>query len=807
MDTLTQDIRFALRSLRKSPGFAVVAAVTLALGIGTNTTMFSVVENILIRPFPFAAPSRLAVLYERQPKNDVRRASPSYQNFLDWQRQTKAFSMLAAQTAQSTVLSDEEEPLRLLGGVVSWNLFPLLGVEPALGRQFREDEDRPGATGVVLIGHGLWRQRYHGDSGILGRVIQINGRPHTIVGVMPPGFRFPESQDLWIPIAPIHHDTPRNARGFAVFGRLAPGATLEQAAAEIAGIERRLVDVYPDANRDWEATAEGLAVELIPDDVRLILLTMMGAVTFVLLIACANVANLLLARATGRQREVAIRTALGASRWRIVRQLLTESVIVALLGAVGGALLAAWGTQLIWLGIPPEDGVPYYIQWSMDVPTLVYTLVVAVIVGIVFGLAPALEATRGSLQESLKDGSRGAVGGGRRNRVRNTLVVAEVALSLVLLVGASLFVRSFLNAMGESGGVDTRPLMTMRFYMPGQVYDSAAPKARRVADIVARLEALPGVVAATASNTIPLSGGGNGGSIEVEGKPEPPDRLHRIFWTGVTAHWLRTLNVPLIAGRDFTEREASESLPVAIVNRTMAERFWRNDDPVGRRFRLTGDSAIGWVTVIGVIRDIHNEDIDETERTPSAYLPYPYLATRNTGLTIRVAGSNPTAIVTSARAAIRAADPALPVFEVATLEAVRRQGFWYLRLYSWMFGVFGVIALLLAAVGVYSVLAYNVAQRTQEIGVRMALGARARDVLRLVVGQGVRLALFGVGIGLLAAFGMTRVLVSILFQVGPSDPLSYGGVALFLGGVAALASYIPARRAMRVDPMVALRYE
>ena len=806
MDTLLADIRYALRNLRKSPGFTLVAVVTLALGIGTNTTMFSVVENILIRPFPFTDPSRLAVLYERQPKNEINRASPSYQNFLDWQRQTKSFSALAAQTAQSAVLTDGEEPQRLLGGVVSWNLFPMLGVKPVLGRQIHEDEDRAGAPGVVLIGHALWRERYDADSGILGRVIQINGRAHTIVGVMPQGFRFPENQDLWIPIAPIHATTPREARGVSVFGRLAPGVTLEQAAAEIGAIERRLVKAYPQANRDWEATAQALAVELIPQDVRLILITMMGAVTFVLLIACANVANLLLARATARQREVAIRTALGAGRWRIVRQLLTESVIVALLGAVGGVLLATWGTDLIWLGIPPE-GIPYYIQWSVDIPTLVYTLVVAVTVGVVFGLAPALEATRGSLQESLKDGSRGAAGGVRRGRLRNTLVVAEVALSLVLLVGASLFVRSFLKAMDESGGINTQPLMTMRFYMPGQVYDSAGPKFRRVADLMGRIEAVPGVVAATASNNIPLSGGGNGGPIEVEGRPEPPGRQHQIFWTGVTAHWLRALDVPLVAGRDLTEREAAESLPVAIVNQTMAERFWKNDDAVGRRFRLTEDSAIGWVTVIGVIHDIHNDDIDDTERTPSAYLPYPYLPTRNTGITIRVAGSNPTSIVAGARGAIRAADPALPVFQVATMESVRRLGFWYLRLYSWMFGVFGGIALLLAAVGVYSVLAYNVAQRTQEIGVRMALGAHARDVLRLVIGHGLRLTLLGVGIGLLAAFGMTRVLVSILFQVGPSDPISYGGVALFLAGVATLACYIPARRAMRVDPMVALRYE
>jgi putative ABC transport system permease protein len=808
LDTLVQDFRYAIRNLRKTPGFTLIAALTLAVGIGTNTTMFSVVENILIRPFPFREPDRLAVIYEQQPKNDVTRASPSYQNFLDWQRDSRTTSAMAAQTMRSAVLTDGQEPVRLLGGVVSWNLFPTLGVDPILGRHFREDEDRPGAPGAVLIGYGLWKQRYNGDSTILGRVVQINTLPYTVVGVMPRGFRFPENQDIWITMAPIFHDTPRGARGFSVYARLAPGVTLAQATAEINGIEQRLVAAYPDANRDWEASVQDLAAAMLPDDVRLILLTMMGAVTFVLLIACANVANLLLARATARQREVAIRTALGAGRWRIVRQLLTESVIVALIGALGGALLAVWGTDLIWLGIPPDD-LPYYIRWSVDVPTLVYTLAVAVTVGVVFGLAPALEATRGSLQETLKEGSRGAGTGGRRHRLRNALVVAEVALSLVLLVGSSLFVRSFLNALGESGGIDSGPLMTMRFFMPGQAYDSAGPKFRRVDDIVRRIEALPGVVAATASNTIPLSGGGNGDGIDVEGKPRLPGRQGSAFWTGVTAHWFKTLGVPMLRGRDFTEREAQDSQPVAILNRTMAERFWKGEDPVGRRFRFTGgDSVIGWITVIGVTPNIHVDEVDDDDAIgPAAYPPYPYLPTRNTGLTIRVAGNDPAAITADARQAIRAADPGFPVFEVATMEVVRRQGFWFLRLYGWMFGTFGAIALLLAAVGVYGVLAYNVAQRTQEIGVRMALGARGGDVLRLIVSQGVRLALLGVGIGLLAAFGVTRLLVSVLFQVSPSDPLSFGAVALFLAAIAALASWLPARRATRVDPLVALRYE
>jgi len=809
MDTLLQDLKYAVRNLRKSPGFTLIAAVTLALGIGTNTTMFSVVENILLRPFPFEDPGRLAVVYETQPKNDITRASVSYQNFLDWQRQTKAFGALAAQTQRSAVLTDGQEPLRLLGGVVSWNLFRTLGVQPILGRQFREDEDRPGAPGAVMIGYGLWQTRYHGDSTLIGRVVQINTLPYTVIGIMPAGFRFPDSQDIWITLAPIFHDTPRGARLMDVYGRLAPGVTLAQASAEVSGIAQRLAGAYPDANKDWDAKVENLAAYMIPDNVRLILLTMMGAVTFVLLIACANVANLLLARATARQREVAIRTALGAGRWRIVRQLLTESVIVALIGAVGGALLAVWGTDLIWLGIPPEGGVPYYIRWAVDAPTLIYTLVVAVTVGIVFGLAPALEATRGSLQDTLKEGSRGAGTGGRRHRLRNALVVTEVALSLVLLVGSSLFVRSFLNAQHTSGGIDSHPLMTMRFYMAGSHYDSAPPKSQRVADVVRRIEALPGVVSATASNTVPLWGGGNGDGIEVEGKPRLPGRQGSAFWTGVTAHWFRTLGVPILRGRDFTDREAADSTPLAILNRTMADRFWKDEDPVGRRFRFTGaDSAYGWITVIGVTPNIRIDELDDdNEVGPAAYLPFPYLPARNTGLTIRVAGSDPAAITASARDAIHAADAGLPVFQVETMENLRRQGFWFLRLYSWMFGVFGAIALLLAGIGVYSVLAYNVAQRTQEIGVRMALGARARDVLRLVVGQGLKLALIGVGIGLLAAFGVTRVLVSILFKVSPSDPLSYLAVAVFLAGIAAVASWLPARRATRVDPLVALRYE
>jgi putative ABC transport system permease protein len=803
---MLQDLRVALRALRKSPGFTAIAAVTLALGIGTNTTMFSVVQGVLLEPFPFENPDRLVVLYETMARRDIDNAAPSYQNFLDWERSATTFSSLAAVTMRSTVLGDTEEPERLLGGIVTWDLFPTLGVHPVLGRHFRQDEDRPGAPGAVLLGHGLWQRRYNGYPGIVGRVIPINGHPHTVVGVMPPGFRFPFTQDVWVPMAPVFHDVARANRGFSVFGRLQPGTTIPQADGEIAGIGRRLAEAYPEANKDWAATVRPLSEHMIDDEVTLILLTMMGAVTFVLLIACSNVANLLLARATARHREIAIRTALGAGRWRIVRQLLTESVIVALVGGVGGVLLAFWGTDLIWLGIPAESNTPYFIQWSVDGWTLLYTLSVSVVVGIVFGLAPALEATRGSLQESLKEGGRGGVSA-HRHRLRSGLVVAEVALSLILLVGASLFVRSFVNAYYTSAGFDTAPLMTMRIALPHEQYPGPSTKARRVDDLIRRVEALPGVVAATASNTIPTGGGGTGGSIIIEGKPVEPGEEPSVFWTGVAGHWVRTLGVTLVAGRDFTDREVAESSGVAVIDQRMARRFWPDADPVGRRFRFARDTAIGWISVIGVITDIYNNDVDDTDREPSAYLPYPYLATLNTGLTIRVSGDDPVRVTTAVRREIRASDPSLPVFEVQTMESLRQLGFWQYKLFGWMFSVFGAVALLLAAVGVYGVLAYNVNQRTQEIGVRVALGARRRDVLGLVVGHGVRLALIGVAAGVLGALGVTRVLVSILFEVSPSDPLSYAAVALFLTGSAALASYLPARRAMAVDPMVALRYE
>jgi putative ABC transport system permease protein len=544
---------------------------------------------------------------------------------------------------------------------------------------------------------------------------------------------------------------------------------------------------------------------MLPQDVELMILAMMSAVTLVLAIACANVANLLLARASVRHREISIRSALGAGRWRIVRQLLIEALFIAIASAPLGVLFARLGLLLIDQGIPP-DAVPFFIHWRLDARTLAYTIVVSLLTGILFGLAPALQAARTNLQSSLKEGGRGAAGG-RRARLRNILVVAEVAMSLVLLIGASLFVRSFLNLQHATVGFQTAPLLTMRFSLPGAAYDPPDAKARRVADIVRRIEGLPGVESAFASNFVPLGGGGGEEQIVIEGKTVERGKEPSVTFVGATPHLRKTLAVALVRGRDITESEETTRTPVAVINQTMAKRLWSDGDPIGRRFKTLSADKPEWFTVVGIVGDFrHYQGDSDDEVYPAAYVPYAFAPTLNTGVTIRTAG-DPARFVSSAREQIRAADATIPVFQVSTMEDLRQRSFWQFRLFGWMFSTFGVIALVLASIGVYGVLSYSVSQRTQEIGVRMALGAARPDVLRLILGQGLRLAAVGVGVGLLGAFGTTRFLRTVLYNVTPTDPVSFGAVAIFLTLVALVASYVPARRAMAVDPLVALRNE
>jgi putative ABC transport system permease protein len=527
----------------------------------------------------------------------------------------------------------------------------------------------------------------------------------------------------------------------------------------------------------------------------------------VLLIACANVANLMLARGTTRQREIAIRTAIGAGRAAIVRQLVIESVLLALIGAVIAIPLAQLGMNLLDAAMPAEDPVPYYIDWRLDHRTLLYTLGIALTTGVVFGLTPALQATRGKLYGALKEGGRGSGSGAQRNRLRSSLVVAEVALSMVLLVGASLFVRSFLGMNQTNVGFATDPLLTMRFYLPGEQYDSSGARVQRVEDILRRVEGLPGVQAAAVSNLIPIGGGGGRDRADIEGHQYGDSDRPQVFWAGVSGHWLSTLGVDLLTGRNMTESEAMDSVPVAVVTQDFARRFWEGGDAVGRRFRIMNDSAAPYFTIIGVIRDFRYSELDDTDRPAgAAYVPYPYMFARSNGLTIRTAG-DPTSLISAVREQVRASDPKVPVYAAMHMNDVRRLSYWQYGLFGWMFGIFGVIALVLAAIGVYGVISFGVSQRTQEIGVRVALGAQRRDVLGMIVRNGLALAGIGVAVGAVAAFGLTRLIGSLLVNVSPTDPISFGWVILFLLLVVFVASWFPARRATAVDPIVALRAE
>jgi putative ABC transport system permease protein len=802
---MLQDIKYAIRSLWFDRGVTTIVVLCLALGIGVNATLFSVVDGVLIQSLPFVEADRLVILDETFERGGIREGAVSYQNMRDWKTQTTAFSAIVATSGRGITLSDGAEPERYPGGAITWDLFATLGVPPALGRQFTPEDDRPGAEPVTILSDDVWRRRYNGDRGIIGRRVILNGGPHTVVGVMPPKFSFPENQKVWIPLAPTGEKEPRSNRSLFTFGRMKPGVDLTRARADVAAMAATAASQFPATNEGWSGSARPITAEFIPEDVQLVLTTMMGAVTLVLLIACANVANLMLSRASGKQREFSVRAAIGAGRAQLVRQLLTECVLLGLASAPLGLAIAYFGVWLLDGAVPPDD-LPYYINWQISPRVILYTVIVSALTGLVFGLAPALQAGRLNLTEALRDGARGSGQSGRRARVRNGLVVAEVALALVLLVGASLFVRSFLNLQSATAGFDTAPLLAMRFNMTGEGYGQPEQRQRRTEDIMRRVESLPGVQSAYASNFIPLGGGGGEGSAIVDGRTVPKGEEPNILFIAVTPHFHKTLGVALSQGRDFTDAEGASRTAVAVVNQTMAKRLWPAGNAVGGRFRLTETEQAEWFTVIGVAPDIQQYDMTDDAPMPAAFVPYPYTPTQNTGIVIR-ATTNPAGLTAAARGEIRASDSGLAIFDVTTMEELRQGSFWEFRLFGYMFGIFGAVALFLAGIGVYGVLSFSVSQRTQEMGVRISLGAQRSDILRLVVRQGLSLALIGVAAGVVAAFGVTRVIASLLYNVTPGDPVSFVGVALFLTVIAFIASYLPARRAMSVDPIVALRNE
>jgi putative ABC transport system permease protein len=800
---LLQDLRYAVRTLLKNRGFTAVAVACLSLGIGVNAAIFSFFDGVVLHPYPYPDPGRIVVFRAVNPRLHIWRGQVSFLDYRDIKEATTSFAALEAFDYRSVTLADgAHEPERYRGSAISHGLFELLGAAPVLGRNFTADDDKPGADPVVLLSHEVWSRRYNQDASVIGRVVDLSGHPATIIGVMPPRFAFPETQQVWLPLSMVSGAMVRESRWMQVFGRLRPGVSIEQAQSEVSAVASRLEAAYPKQNDAWSVAVHPLREWMLPSQVELMLFTMMGAVTLVLLIACSNVANLLLARASVRHREISIRAALGAGRWRIVRQLLTESVLIGLISSPLGVFGAWVGIRLLDRAVP-LDSVPYFIHWSLDRRALIYTIGISLVTGIVFGLAPALQAARSNLQDSLKDGARGA-SGGQRTRVRNGLVVVEVALSLVLLVGASMFMRSFLNLQSASLGFDTAPLMTMRVFMTGTKYETADARSQRVDDIVRRVESLPGVQAAFASKLIPLGDGGGSSPVVVEGKPVEQGKEPSVAFIGTTPHLRQTLNLALLRGRDFSAPENTSNAAVAVVNQSMATRMWGDEDPIGRRFRRAG-AADEWLTVVGVVANFsHSDPSTEEPSLPAAYVPFGYDATQSAGLTIRTAG-NPAQITSAVREEIHASDASLPIFEVRTMEELKALGFWQHRLFGAMFSIFGAIALILASVGVYGMLSYSVSQRTQEIGVRMALGANRHDVLQLVVGHGLKLAGVGVVFGVAGAVAAARQIQSVLYNVTATDPVSLIGVSCFLALTAAVASYFPARRAMAVDPLTALR--
>jgi putative ABC transport system permease protein len=795
--------------LWKSPGFTLVAIFTLALGIGANSAIFSVVNAVLLRPLPFKNPDALVRLNGELRRQGIDKEPLSYPDFVDFKAQIQSLEHLAAYNQASGALTGDGEPERLRGVNVSAELFPLLGVEPVMGRAFSAEDDRPDSNAVVLLSHGLWQRRFGADPQVVGREIMLNGRSTTVLGIMPPDFNFPIQglqRDYWSPLAPSvgKRATERGSHYLNVIGRLKPGFTLAQAEGEAKAVAARLEGQYPNSNVGFGVNLV-TAHEDVIKEVKPALLVLLGAVCFVLLIACANVANLLLARATGRAKEIAIRTALGAGRWRIVRQLLTESVLLSLLGGSLGLLIAVWGVDLLMAASPTD--IPRMKELGLDARVLGFTFLISIVTGLIFGLAPALQSSRLDLNESLKEGGRGSTEGLRHNRVRSLLVVSEVALSLVLLVSAGLLIKSFMRLRDVNPGFNPDNVLTVGISLPPAKYTEAQQQAAFFRDVVDRVGALPGVVSVGAVFPLPLSGSNRANTFEIAGRPpanpgEELDANDRITTPG----YFQAMGIPLLKGRAFTERDGRDAPEVVIINESFARRFFAGEDPLGKRIVTNSEENPSGAEIIGVVGDVRHKSLD-VEGGAEFYHSYLQTPERSMALVVRAASDEPVSVASSLRSAVQQVDKDQPISNIMTMEQLLAESVAQRRFNMLLLVIFSVVALVLAAVGIFGVMNYSVSQRTHEIGIRMALGAEAGDVLRMVVGQGMALVLVGVGVGVASAFIMTRSMSNLLFGVSATDPVTFAGVSLLLTVIALLACYIPARRATRVDPMVALRYE
>ncbi len=811
MGSFIQDLRYGLRTMNKSRGFTALAIIALALGIGANTAIFSVINAVLLRPLPFKEPEGLVTVCNVDLKQGTNFYFVTWPDFIDWRAQGQTFESLAAFDARDLTFTGAGEPVRLRGAMVTSNLFPMVGVAPQLGRGFTPEEDQPG-THAVLLSHGFWRRRFSADPNVVGRTVGINGRSYSVAGVMPAGFNFPLGDDtveMWINAA-VDHEGPapltqqRGNHAIEAIGRLKPGASLAQAQAELGRIAANLASQY-DTNTDFSATAMPLTQRLV-GDARLALLLLLAAVGCVLLIACANVANLLLARAAARQKEIAVRAAMGAGRWRVVRQLLTESVVLALSGGAVGLLLAWWGTDFL-LGLVPR-GLPRAAEIAPDARVLGFTVLLAAATGVIFGLAPALHSAKVDLTEALKESGRGA--GARGNRLRSSLIVAQVAIAFVLLVCAGLLINGFWRLQRVKPGFDTRNVLSFRISLPVTQYSEPPQVENFYRQLLARIEALPGVTAASAATALPLSGQNSELGFAIEGAPTEPARPfpHNSYFRVVRTGYFRTMGIELLQGRDFEVRDSFSATPVVIINETLARKHFPNQNPLGRRINpsfAVDERGVLWREIIGVVRDVRHASLSE-EAGEEVYATHSQ-ATFNTISIVARTSNDPHSLISAARKEVAALDKDLPVYAVKTLEEYLASSVAQPRFNTLLLSLFAGLALILTAVGHYGVMAYSVAQRTHEIGVRVALGAQTRDVLGLVIRRGMALTLAGMAIGFAGAFALTRVMADFLFGVSATDPLTFGAIALLLAVVALLACYVPARRATKVDPMIALRNE
>jgi putative ABC transport system permease protein len=813
MEKLVQDIRYGFRTIMKQPVFTGIAVLALALGIGANTAIFSVINAVLLRPLPFARPDRLMMVYNTTDKEDQN--SVTYPDFNDWRAGQQSFEQLAGYSSRDFTLTGAGEPARFRGLMATHELFPILNVQPKIGRFFLPEEDKPGARAVILS-HRMWQQYFASDPNIRETPITINGQSYTVVGVMPAGFAFPIQNDppidLWTTTALLQEGrapltVQRGNHALDVVGRLKDGVTQEQAQAEMTNIAANLATQYPDTNAEFGVRVASLQKDMVKD-VRSALWILFGAVGCVLLIACANVANLLLAKATTRQKEIAIRTSLGANRLRIIRQLLTESLLLSLGGGLLGLLLAMWGTDLLVALVP--KGLPVIGEIGLDASVLAFTLLISVATGIFFGLAPALQVSKTDLTQTLKEGGRAANESAHRNRVRSILVVAEVAIALMMLVGAGLLINSFYRLQQVKPGFESTNVLSFRISLPDSRYAQPQQITDFFKQLSSRIQALPGVKDVAYTTALPFSGQRGGVGFSIEGEPRTSDRPfpYDTNYRTVSPGYFRTLGIQVMEGRDFDERDTPQATPVVIINEVLAKRFFPNQNPIGRRINpsfATDSRGILMREIVGVVSRVKHNSLNE-EAEPEVYIahaqnprPSPTFAIRTT--------TDPALLVAAIRGEVQALDKDLPMYNVRTLEQYLSSSVAQPRFNTLLLGIFAAVALLLTIVGLYGVMSYSVTQRIHEIGIRTALGAQPKDVLKLILKQGMGLTLMGVGIGLAGAFALTRFAETLLFNVTPTDPLTFVAVSALLIVVALVACFVPARRAAKVDPMIALRYE